>query len=436
MRKRPGMYIGSTDSKGLTHLVYEIVDNAVDEALAGHCNRIEVVAPRGRLDRGARRRPRHPGRRQRQDRADRRRAGAHQAARRRQVRRRAATRPRAACTASAPRSSTRCRPGSTCTVRRGGRVHAMSFQRGVAGVFDGDGPSAAVHAARRAVGRRQGCAKTQTGTSIRWWPDLPLFAKGSVADVTAVRDRLRQTAFLVPGLSLSIRGHGARRRRSSGTTAGSRDFVEHLAPDGAVCDPIHITGSGSYKETVPVLDEQGPHGRPRRSSASARSTSRCAGARRTTRSSSPSATSCAPGTAGRTRTASSAPCSRRLNEALRTTKVLKVKDEDVVKDDVLEGLTAVVTVKVPEPQYLGQTKDELGTPGVAGSSPTSSRRASRPSSSTTASARRRPASSSTRSRPRPRPGRPRRPPRTRPGARPRWSRPRCRRSWRTAARPT
>jgi DNA gyrase subunit B len=250
-------------------------------------------------------------------------------------------------------------------VRRGGRVHTMSFQRGVAGVFDGDGPKAAFtpRAGLSVAGR---ATKTQTGTSIRWWPDVALFVKGSVVDITAVRDRLRQTAFLVPGLSLLIRGEGpdGHPEEVFRYDGGVRDFVEHLAPDGAVCDPIHITGSGNYKETVPVLDDQGHMV----TTTVERHCEVDVALRWGTSYDTVVQSYCnvvRTGHGGSHQTGFERALLKTLNEALRTTKVLKVKDEDVVKDDVLEGLTAVVTVKVPEPQYLGQTKDELGTPGVS-----------------------------------------------------------------------
>ncbi|MGB8650807.1 MAG: DNA topoisomerase IV subunit B [Mycobacteriales bacterium] len=361
VRKRPGMYIGSTDSKGLTHLVYEIVDNAVDEALAGHCQRIEVVL--------------HDD-----DSIE-----VHDDGRGIPV----DVNPKSGLT-GVELVLTKLHAGGKfggggyktsgglhgvgasvvnalsarldVTVRRGGRVHVMSFQRGVAGVFDGDGP-AARFTPRPGLSVAGKATRTQTGTSVRWWPDLPLFAKGSVADVTAVRDRLRQTAFLVPGLTLAIRGpeHPEEVFRFDG---GVRDFVEHLAPDGAVCDPVHITGSGNYKETVPVLDDQGHM----TTQTVERHCEVDVALRWGTSYDTVVQSFCnvvRTGHGGSHQNGFDRALVKSLNEALRTTKVLKVKDEDVIKDDVLEGLTAVITVKVPEPQYLGQTKDELGTPGVS-----------------------------------------------------------------------
>jgi DNA gyrase subunit B len=361
VRKRPGMYIGSTDGKGLTHLAYEIVDNAVDEALAGHCGRIEVVLH----DDGS--------------------IEVHDDGRGIPV----DVEKKTGLT-GVELVMTKLHAGGKfggggyktsgglhgvgasvvnalsvrvdVVVRKDGRTHTMSFSRGKPGVFAGDGPAAAF-TPRGGLSVAGKAPRGATGTSVRWWPDLPLFSKGSVVDVDMLRSRLRQTAFLVPGLTLAIRG-GEHPEESFRFDGGTVDFVEHLASDGAVCDPIHLTGEGRFKETVPVLDDAG-----HMSTQEVERTCEVDVALRwgvgydtVTQS---FCNVVRTGHGGSHQNGFERALLKGLNEAAKAARVLKVNDDALLKDDVLEGLTAVITVKLPEPQYLGQTKDELGTPQVS-----------------------------------------------------------------------
>jgi DNA gyrase subunit B len=364
VRKRPGMYIGSTDSKGLTHLAYEIVDNAVDEALAGHCNRIEMTLhDDGSVE------VTDDGRGIPVD-----------------------VEPKSGLT-GVELVMTKLHAGGKfggggyktsgglhgvgasvvnalsvrldVVVRRGGRVHTMSFSRGVPGVFTGDGPDAAF-APRDGLSVAGKAPKTVTGTSVRWWPDLPLFSKGSAVDVEQLHDRLRQTAFLVPGLTLVLLDRRGPElvEDSFRFDGGTADFVEHLAVDGAVCDPVHIVGSGNYKETVPVLDDKGHMVTTVVDRHCEVDIALRWGMGYDTRVQSFCNVVATPH-GGTHQNGFERALLRTLNDAMKAARVLRANDDPVIKDDVLEGLTAVVTVKVPEPQYLGQTKDELGTPGVS-----------------------------------------------------------------------
>ena len=371
VRKRPGMYIGSTDGRGLMHCLWEIIDNAVDEALAGHCGRIDVLLhPDGSVE------VRDDGRGIPVDVEPKTRLSGVEVV---------LTKLHAggkfgggSYTASGGLHGVGASVVNALSERmdievdRDGKVHGMSFRRGVPGIFDDAGPDAAFH--RKSGLHVRGKAKRGvTGTRIRFWPDRQIFAPGADVDVEALHRRARQTAFLVPGLRLVVRDERPRGDQDGAPAAGVEDycfrggiaeFVDHLATDEPVTGVVRLQGAGHFHETVPVLDAKGhltPRevereltvdvamrwvvGNGRHVGAAVTPIARPKGGPR-------------PGGSGRALTTA-------VNEALRTAKVLKSAEDNVLKEDATEGLTAVVTVRLAEPQFEGQTKEVLGTPAAS-----------------------------------------------------------------------
>ncbi|GMA92416.1 DNA gyrase/topoisomerase IV subunit B [Homoserinibacter gongjuensis] len=370
VRKRPGMYIGSTDSRGLMHCLWEIIDNSVDEALGGYGSQIDVIL--------------HPDESV-------------------EVRDRA----RGIPVDIEPKTGlsgvevvfTKLHAGGKfgsgsytssgglhgvgasvvnalserldVEVDRDGKTWAMSFHRGEPGVFaDAGTPSPDAPftpfvsgSELRVVGK---VAKGVTGTRIRYWADRQIFTKGAGFQTEDLLGRARQTAFLVPGLGIEIRDE----RGEEPTTAmfrfegGISEFVEHLAPDAGITDVWRIQGTGAYSETVPVLQENG-HMVPTELHRE-----------------------CEVDLALRWGTGYDTVVKSFVNiiatpkggthqsgfeqgllkflraEVEKNARRLKAGSDKLEKDDVFAGLTAVLTVRLPEPQFEGQTKEVLGTPAV------------------------------------------------------------------------
>ncbi|MFO6453259.1 MULTISPECIES: type IIA DNA topoisomerase subunit B [unclassified Aeromicrobium] len=363
VRKRPGMYIGSTDTRGLMHCLWEIIDNSVDEALTGHGAHIDVLLHGdGSVE------VRDDGRGVPVD-----------------------IEPKTGLT-GVEVVYTKLHAGGKfgggsynatgglhgvgasvvnalsarldVEVDKGGATWAMSFRRGVPGVFAGDGADAdfTPDNTLRKVGK---VAKARTGTRVRYWADPQIFIKGAKFSYEDLVARARQTSFLVPGLRIRIRDERADEPREEDFfhEGGISEFCDFLAPDGPVSEVLRIQGEDTFVETVPVLDEKG-HMTPQ-------DVERTLGVDIALRWGTDYDTVVksfvniiATPKGGTHVSGFERGVTKTFNEVLRSSRMLKNGDPDVIKDDVLEGLTAVVTVNLAEPQFEGQTKEVLGTPPV------------------------------------------------------------------------
>ncbi|HAM23333.1 MAG TPA: DNA topoisomerase IV subunit B [Actinobacteria bacterium] len=364
VRKRPGMYIGSTDSRGLMHCLWEIIDNSVDEALAGHCTLITVllhsdgsveVQDNGRgIPIDTERKSRLSGLELVMTKLH---AGGKFGG--------------GSYTASGGLHGVGASVVNALSVRldaqvdRGGKTHGASFRRGVTGIFDGEGPEAeftkkaGLHVLGTAPRRR-------TGTRIRWWPDPQVFTSDTEISYDKLIARAKQTAFLVPTLTITVidQRTDEPREESFHFTGGITEFADSLSSGEPVTNVIRLTGVGHFHETVPVLDAKGHmHSQEVERELGVDIALRWNDNYDTTVKSFVNVIATPSGgthVAGFERS-----ITKVLNEQLRAAKVLKASEDNVIKDDVLEGMTAVITVRVPEPQFEGQTKEVLGTPAAS-----------------------------------------------------------------------
>ena len=364
------MYIGSTDSRGLMHCLWEIIDNSVDEALAGHGNKIDIVLHEDQsvtvVDH-ARGIP-------------------------------VDVEPKTGLTGvevvfTKLHAGGKFGSGSYAAsgglhgvgasvvnalsarldveVDRDGKTYKMSFRRGEPGNFDdtkgvsADSPFMPFEDASvlEVIGK---VAKGVTGTRVRYWSDPQIFIKDANFAVDELLARARQTAFLVPGLELSI--HDARSnepvQHKFKFDGGITEFVDYLAKDSALTSTWRLAGSANFTETVPVLNEQG--------NMESREVERSCAVEVALRwgtgydTELKSFVNIIATPKGGTHTAG---FEQALIKAIRAqveanSRKLKLGNDKLEKEDIMAGLTAVVTVRLAEPQFEGQTKEVLGTPAV------------------------------------------------------------------------
>jgi DNA gyrase subunit B len=364
VRKRPGMYIGSTDTRGLMHCLWEIIDNGVDEALAGVAHRVEVTLhPDGSVE------VHDDGRGIPTDKEPK--TGL----------------PGVEVVATKLHAGGKFGGGSYVAtgglhgvglsvvnalssrmdidVDRSPSQQGISFQRGVPGTFAGDGPGAAFTPGSGMSRKGKRVAKGKTGTRIHFWPDRQIFTKDATFEFEGLLGRARQTSYIVPGLELVIRDlRGPELVEEKFLHEGGiSEFADYLSAGEPVTEILRLQGSDTFTETVPLLDDQG-HMTPQEveRELAVDVALRWSNTYDTQVRSYVNVIATPKG--GTHLSGFEQAVTATFNDVMRSAKVLKVNDDNVIKDDVLEGMTAVVTVRLAEPQFEGQTKEILGTPAA------------------------------------------------------------------------
>jgi len=329
VRKRPGMYIGSTGPRGLHHLVYEIVDNAVDEALAGHCTAIEVVLKADgsvEVTDNGRGIPvdRHPKLRM----------------------------PTVEVVLTVLHAGGKFGGegykvsgglhgvGSSVVnalstnmhaeIKRDGYVWTMDFERG-----------------KRKAALQKGARTKATGTKISFLPDADIF-ETIYFDFETLETRLREMAFLNRNLKITLTDEREiePRRVEFKYAGGIIDFVKHLNrnKENVNAKVIYFTQDGDEGEVEVALQWTTAYSDSTLAFANNINTHE----------------------GGTHLDGFKNALTRTLNDYARRNNILKEKDKNLSGDDVREGLTAILSVKLHEPQFEGQTKTKLGNPEMRG----------------------------------------------------------------------
>ncbi|MGM7667492.1 DNA gyrase/topoisomerase IV subunit B [Microbacterium sp. A93] len=378
VRKRPGMYIGSTDSRGLMHCLWEIIDNSVDEALGGYGQSITVTLHAGgavEVEDNGRGIPvdieprtglsgvevvftkLHAGGKFG--------GGSYGAS--------GGLHGVGASVVNALSSRL------DVQVFRGGKIHQLSFHRGEPGQFQDTGTVARPDAPFTASANQSpmeivGKAKRGlTGTRVRYWADEQIFTPDAKFSYEDLQQRARQTAYLIPGLKITLRddrglpgtpGESGPYEEVFHYDGGISEFVDHLSSVSPVTDVWRLQGAGTFTERVPVLGEDGR-------SAMQDVERECVvdialrwdvGYDTHLRSFVNIIATPKGGTHQAGFEQSVLKTFRKTVEA--NARKLKAGNDKLEKDDVLAGMTAVLTVRLAEPQFEGQTKEVLGTSAV------------------------------------------------------------------------